>query len=135
MNIIKCASCGVDNLDSVSTCRKCFQPITAAPVAAPVLSVPATAPSVYPEFLCVKCGYVGYQKNYMKGGFGLEILLWLLGLLSLFFIVGVLILIFALGYSLWRFANRYMGCPACGGSGMISVHSPVGRKFLSDLAK
>jgi hypothetical protein len=135
MALVNCKDCGVDNLDSVSTCRKCFQPITAAPVAAPVLSVPAADPSVYPEFLCLKCGYVGYQKNYMKGEFGLEIVLWLLGLLTLVFVIGILILIFALGYSLWRFVNRYMGCPACSESGMISVHSPVGRKFLSDLAK
>jgi hypothetical protein len=30
MEIIKCASCGVDNLDTVSTCRKCFKPFVVA---------------------------------------------------------------------------------------------------------
>jgi predicted RNA-binding Zn-ribbon protein involved in translation (DUF1610 family) len=133
MKVIKCPSCGVDNLDDASKCRMCFKPMVVDAEISPVASAPVL--SAYAEFVCLKCGYVGYQKQYMKGAFAMEVLLWGIGLIGLLIIIGIFVLVFALGYSLWRLVNRYVGCPACGEAGMISVNSPVARKFLVDLAK
>ncbi len=64
MEIIKCASCGVDNLDSVSTCRKCFKPLFAVVDSSALVSdsptpeIPVPVPSELPLRLvrCSDCG-------------------------------------------------------------------------------
>jgi hypothetical protein len=136
-----CPLCKSHNFDLAGNCNNCRGKVKAVvrpPIpaySAPVPSTLVASAPITPEYLCLKCGYLGFQKKYMKGSFQTELLIWGLGLVGLLILVGVLILIFALGYSLWRLVNKYMGCPACGEAGMISVHSPVARKFLADMAK
>lgn len=50
---------------------------------------------------CPNCAYEGEGKKFIKGSFGIEIVLWI------FFIVPGLI------YSIWRLTTPYFGCPKC----------------------
>ena len=70
--------------------------------------------------ICRDCGYVGRGKTITKGSIFIELVLWC------FLIVPGLI------YSIWRHTSRYAGCPQCGGSSLIPVDSPIGKKLLSE---
>lgn len=50
---------------------------------------------------CPNCGYEGPGKRFIKGSFGIEVVLWLL-----FLIPGFI-------YSIWRLTTPYFGCPKC----------------------
>lgn len=75
--------------------------------------------------ICSSCGQVGNNEDYVyRGDFGLEILLWLMGIIP-----GVL-------YSLWRRSDPKASpnvCPACGGR-LIPRNSPVGRSMIAAMA-
>jgi ribosomal protein S27AE len=90
-------------------CRYCHQPI---PIAG---QEPATAPSerdLKKLWYCDRCGYLGNQRRYTKGSFGLELFLYLLMILP-----GVI-------YTLWRLTSKYKGCPKCATPNMMPATSP-----------
>lgn len=82
------------------------------------------------KFICTQCGYKGREKNYTKGSFILELVLWLFGIAFCWlFLISLIIPII---YSLWRMFSRFKACPECKGN-MIKIESPVGRKLLQEL--
>lgn len=77
--------------------------------------------------ICKNCGYCGEEVTNVKGSLGVEIALWLLGLLTM----GILLIV-ALPYSLWRVCSKTKGCPKCGAPNMIPIDTPAGRKLVED---
>jgi hypothetical protein len=71
--------------------------------------------------ICTQCGNVDVPKRKPKGSTGIELLLWLC-----FIIPGLL-------YSFWRLSSYHMTCKVCGGTTLIPVHSPLGKKKLQEL--
>jgi len=71
------------------------------------------------EMLCVDCLNRGIPKDYIKGHFMIELILWL------FFIVPGLI------YTVWRLSSRKNVCQLCGGANLIPVDSPRARQLLA----
>jgi DNA-directed RNA polymerase subunit RPC12/RpoP len=71
------------------------------------------------EMVCTNCGFKGRPKQYTKGSFLVELLLWLC-----FLVPGLL-------YTVWRVATRYKGCPNCGHPHMIPKDSPMAEKILA----
>lgn len=110
-----CPKCGGQIKDDVTLCKFCHQPV---PVADP--AGPADAPAIDPAraWYCDHCGFVGYQKKYTPGSFGVEVLAWLLMILP-----GIL-------YSLWRLSARYWGCPKCATGNMMPASSPKARAAI-----
>lgn len=77
--------------------------------------------------ICKNCGYIGDEKTIVKGSVGIEIILWVLGLLTL----GIFIL-FALPYSLWRVFSKEKACPKCSAPNMIPLDTPAGKKLAQE---
>lgn len=77
--------------------------------------------------VCRDCGSVGVAKRSNKGSLGVEILLWLVGLIG---IVTVILPLIALWYSLRRLGKTSGACAACGGTGLVPPDSPVGLKLM-----
>lgn len=75
--------------------------------------------------ICQQCGYFGFETTQTKGSFGVEIALWILGLLTFGFL-----LLIALPYTIWRFCSKTKACPKCGGTTMIPVDTPVGKELM-----
>ncbi len=75
--------------------------------------------------ICTQCGYCGFETAHTKGSLGVEILLWLLGLLTF----GIFLLI-AIPYSLWRVFSKEKVCPKCSGTTMIPVDTPAGKELM-----
>jgi hypothetical protein len=65
----------------------------------------------YSGWKCANCGIHGKPKTYTKGTFGIELLLWLCGVLP------------GLAYSIWRLASSYKGCPICEAPHMIPANT------------
>lgn len=67
------------------------------------------------QIKCPNCGYEGKGKTITKGSLGLELFLWIFGIITtaITFGVGFLALIIPLIYSIWRICSRYRGCPKC----------------------
>jgi len=86
------------------------------------------------DFICKDCGHEGMPEKIIKGGEGIEITLWLVGVLItlLSVLTGFLILTVPLVYSLWRRTGR-KGCSKCQGH-MIHKDSPMGKKLLEELS-
>jgi hypothetical protein len=72
------------------------------------------------ELVCVQCGDVNQGKTITKGSIIIEIILWLC-----FLFPGLI-------YSIWRLTTRYRACRLCGGSTLIPVDSPAGKRILKD---
>lgn len=77
--------------------------------------------------ICKNCGYCGKETTITKGSFGVEIALWILGLITF----GILILI-ALPYSLWRIFSKQKACPKCSSTNMIPLDTPAGKKLAEE---
>lgn len=71
--------------------------------------------------ICTACGHVGHPITATKGRLGVEVFLWLLFLLP------------GLIYSLWRIGSRHAACAACGGTSLVPLDSPMGRRLVDDL--
>lgn len=87
------------------------------------------------KWLCLACGTFMDPKKRAKGSFGLELTLWIVGLLAcasiIFIHFGGIILIFAFVYSLYRvFSGRNHTCSSCGSAQIIPATSPKGREEL-----
>jgi hypothetical protein len=74
-------------------------------------------------YACVDCGHVGLPKRAIKGSSLVELLL-----LICFIIPGHI-------YSAWRSSSRHNTCDVCGGSNIVPVDSPVGRKLVESSGK
>lgn len=74
--------------------------------------------------ICKNCGYCGNEGNIVKGSFGTEICLWILGLLTF----GIILLI-AIPYSIWRMCSKTKACPKCGAPNMIPLDTPAGQEL------
>ena len=85
--------------------------------------------------LCKYCGHEGTPKKVIKGSEGIEIALWLAGVLItvLSVLTGFMILIVPLVYTMWRRTGK-KGCPKCQGQ-MIDKNSPMGKKLLKELSE
>lgn len=68
------------------------------------------------EMICTECGTQGQPKKITKGSLGIEVILWICGILP-----GIL-------YSVWRLSTRYEGCASCGGK-VIPANSPKGKQL------
>lgn len=97
-----------------------------------------TAPSRLPpnkpiqaKFICTQCGTPGKPKTITKGSILVELILWVMGLLTFLFFFFIPILI-PIGYSMWRHLSRSKGCKQCGGA-MIKTDTPVGRNLLKEM--
>lgn len=77
--------------------------------------------------ICKNCGYCGEEETKVKGSLGLEIALWILGLLTMG--IGWLV---ALPYSIWRLCSKTKGCPKCGSENMLPLDTPAGKKLAED---
>jgi predicted Zn-ribbon and HTH transcriptional regulator len=75
----------------------------------------ANRSELYP-YVCIKCGVNCNSVTITKGSIFIEIVLWLIFLLP-----GSI-------YSIWRFVNKYKGCPSCKSESLILVDSPLGKK-------
>ena len=79
------------------------------------------------DCICKDCGYGGRPIKIIKGSDGIEISLWLAGVLITLLSVfrGFFILIVPFVYSLWRRTGK-KGCPKCKGH-IVDKDSPMGR--------
>lgn len=75
--------------------------------------------------ICTQCGYCGFEKTYTKGSLGVEIVLWILGLLTF----GIFLLA-ALPYSIWRLCSKSKACPKCNAPAMIPIDTPAGKALM-----
>ena len=80
------------------------------------------------EQICVRCGTVGKPGSTIKGGFGTELLLWVIFLLVGFY-YSLLLLFIPLFYSIWRLTTRGTACGTCGSSEMVPLTSPAGQEL------
>ena len=64
--------------------------------------------------VCKDCGTVAEPKTKARGTMAVEVILWLC-----FLIPGLI-------YSVWRMANKYESCPACGSEKLLPLNSPLG---------
>ena len=64
--------------------------------------------------VCKDCGTVAEPKTKARGSMAVEVILWLC-----FLVPGLI-------YSVWRLANKYESCPACGGEKLLPLGSPLG---------
>ena len=107
-----------------------------APAATPETPKPApiaAPPAKLRGSLCAACGSTRIKRQ-VKGSFGIELALWLIGFLTLIFGIGFIILIIALIYSLWRmFSARVKVCAGCGSTSIIQADSPMGRRLVEEL--
>lgn len=71
------------------------------------------------KHVCKDCGTVAEPKTKAKGSMAVEIVLWLC-----FLVPGLI-------YSVWRMANKYESCPACGSDKLLPVGSPVGQQMAA----
>lgn len=72
------------------------------------------------EVICANCLAVGKPKNFIKGNFLTELVLWLL------------LIVPGLLYSLWRLNTRAKVCRECGSDQIIPANSPRGKKLLEE---
>lgn len=87
--------------------------------------------SPHGQYICTHCNTRGEPKKIARGSFGLELGLWLTGLVLLIFVVGAFILVAALIYSLWRsLSPRTPICPSCGAQDMIRITTPRGQQLV-----
>lgn len=73
--------------------------------------------------ICSHCGYTGQAKKVTKGSTLMELVLWLC-----FIIPGLI-------YSMWRLTTKHLACPQCGGSQLIPLDSPRGKKLLQEFSQ
>ena len=69
---------------------------------------------------CTACGYADEPVTVTPGSILIEVVLWLC------------LIVPGLIYSVWRIAARRDVCPACGGSSLIPIRSPVAQKTLRE---
>jgi len=67
--------------------------------------------------VCTACGSLTLGRNETPGSFLLEVILWCCAILP------------GLVYSLWRISSRRSTCPQCGGSQLVPINTPVGRRL------
>ena len=79
--------------------------------------------------VCKACGssQVG---RVTKGSMGVEISIWILGVIT-----GGLGIPVAIGYSVWRLATRFDGCADCHGRVIVPRNSPAGQLAINDAGK
>lgn len=84
------------------------------------------------DSICKNCGHEGKPRKIIKGSEGIEIALWLAGVLItvLSVLTGFMILIVPLVYTMWRRTGK-KGCPMCNGH-MIDRNSPMGKKLTKE---
>ena len=75
------------------------------------------------QIACSNCGYTGKSKRIPKGSMAVEIVLWLC-----FLVPGLI-------YSVWRMSSYHATCPVCGGSNLVPLNSPNGKKILEGQGK
>lgn len=80
--------------------------------------------------VCPNCEFIGKPRVVTPGSLGIEIVLWIVGILTILIVIGFFILAGAVGYSIWRLAARHDACPSCGNRHMVSENSPVGRRII-----
>jgi len=73
-----------------------------------------------PAHVCKSCGIVGRPEEVTPGSLIMEIGLWLT-----FLIPGIC-------YSIYRFASKYLACPACKNREIIPVDSPIGARIIAE---
>lgn len=114
-----CPLCGVAIPSDAYYCKHCGNNLPTDASGKPAFgALGASAPAIKGTHYCTQCGSVAYPKNYTKGSFGIEILLYLLMILP-----GIL-------YTLWRLTSKYKGCPKCHAPNMIPVGSPIAQAAL-----
>ena len=72
------------------------------------------------KVICTVCGAAENPKEYSKGSFLVEVVLWLC------FIVPGLI------YTIWRHASKYDGCRSCKSKAIVPLSSPMGKRLSQD---
>lgn len=80
--------------------------------------------------VCSQCGTLGPRRVRPRGSLGLEIALWLVGMVTLLIGIGFLILPAALIYSIWRMFNRRAACTACSSPSVVPASSPAAHRIL-----
>lgn len=81
--------------------------------------------------VCSQCGTLGPRRSKARGTLGLEVMLWLAGIVTLLFGIGLLILPAALIYSLWRMFSRQVVCTACNSPNVLPSSSPAAQRIRS----
>jgi len=85
--------------------------------------------------VCTACGQTDAAVTRVRGSMGMELGLWVTGLLTLVFVIGVPILIAAIIYSIWRMASRHKECRACRSEAIVPASSPRGREIIAHYHK
>lgn len=73
------------------------------------------------EQICKDCGHVGPLTSFTPGSRWIELILWLL-----FLVPGLI-------YSVWRLSARRDACAKCGGTALVPLDSPIGRRLAADV--
>lgn len=80
--------------------------------------------------ICERCGFVGESEQRRPGAPGVQIALFILGILTM----GI-VLIAWLGYGLWRLIKTEEVCPSCKhAKTMIAIDTPLGRRLQKQFA-
>lgn len=73
------------------------------------------------EMICKACGHVGDAERITKGNIWIELILWLA-----FLIPGLI-------YSIWRISTRHDACKKCGGTTLLPLDTPLGKKLANEV--
>jgi len=89
------------------------------------------------NYICTKCGYVGYPKSEARGTFVIEFFLWLgILLASIFFFSPIffpIVILIPIAYSIYRLTGHYYVCPRCHSrDSMIPLDTPGGKKAYKE---
>lgn len=107
MATIPCPLCGAAIARDAYYCRSCQRNLP---------DRPATQKG---RWYCTHCGTIGNPRQYTRGSFLVEMVLWLM------------LIVPGLVYTFWRLTTRYRGCPQCATPGMIPVDSPIAQAALA----
>jgi len=80
---------------------------------------------------CTTCHQTDRPKLHTKGSLGLELLLWVAGVLAALTVVGLVLLVVPLAYSIWRLTSRGKVCRHCQSSELIPPTSPRARQLAA----
>jgi len=138
MTIKKCLKCGFVDFEA-EACKRCGENMYSLSEAAQhrqrtearVAPLPPQPSSG--SMLCTSCGSTVSPTVIWRGSAAAEVVLFFGGLLMLCVLplLGVGMIVAFLIYAVWRMTAKYQGCPACRGSNIIPVGSPVARQFLA----
>ena len=94
---------------------------------------PMSTPTRIPRgaMFCTTCHQTDRPKLHTKGSLGLELLLWVAGVLAALTVVGLVLLVVPLAYSIWRLTSRGKVCRHCQSSELIPPTSPRARQLAA----